>query len=1074
MRLRHLTRALLWVLTALAAAGTLTSCLGKKNTAARRQYTAFITRYNIYFNGDEHYKKTLEEMETKYEDDYTRQVFIHPVEAKADAMAPQPSGNFDRSIEKAQKAIQVRSIKQRPAKKAGKASDPAYKEWMKRDEYNPFLHNAWMMMGRSQYYNGDFLGAASTFFYVSRHFTWLPATVTEARLWQAMAYLALDWKYEAELILSRIKEESLTSGELRKLYNTAWADYYLRSEMYTEALPYLKKAASAASGAQKVRLNFLSGQVYERLGMNDMAYEAFSRAGSSSSASYRTRFNARIKQSEVFTGQNIEPEVRALRRMTRYDRNADYLDQIYYAIGNLYLSRADTSRAIENYKLAAEKSKRNGVEKAISQLTLGGLYFDRGQYELAQPCYAEAIPMLPKSYPDYNNLKRRSDVLDELAVYAQNVTLQDSLLTLSYKTPEEQRAVVDKIIAELNKKEKEEAEAAAREEYLADQAAKGNGLSDKNAPNAFNINADNSWYFYNAATRNQGRTEFQRRWGSRKLEDDWRRRNKASFSFDDFNPQDSETAQDADTGSDTPDSSETQQSDGSAEHMSDPHYPEYYLSQIPTSDAERLTCKDIIQEGLYNMGVILKDKLDDFNGAKTEFDRLLKEYPDNVYRLDVYYNLYLMYARRGNNAQAEHYRNLILSDFPDSPYGVAMKNPDYLDNLRRMDSHQNALYEEAFNAYMDNRNATVHSVYDKVSSLYPRSPLMPKFMFLHALAYVTEHKPQEFNSVLRELLERYPDTDLTPLASAWLKGMAAGRELNTTSSAGNMRGMVWDIRLTGDSTAVAASDAPLEFDLNPDTRQLLVLLYPTDVVSTNQLLYSLARHNFSSFVVKDFDLEPMNFGRLGMIVIRGFANMAELNHYRAVMGRSTEFRLPPGVRPVVISEANFKALLDGGRSFDEYFRYLEEHNYIDAQRHLIPVEEIETLQEAEQAEKEASQPAQESPESNQQPSSLQPEQTGFDSDPEQVPQDAPQPVPAPLTPVPEPQPVPVVTDPVPETTPAPATEPAPTPEPIPSPATEPAKAPAPAVTPVKPSPQPAMPEYEPGSEGDDEDNQDLV
>lgn len=1069
MRLRLLTRALMWLLTALVAAGTLSSCLGKKNTAARRQYTGFITRYNIYYNGDEHYKKTLEEMETKYEDDYTRQLFVHPIEAKADNMAPQPSGNFDRSIEKAQKAIQVRSIKQRPAKKAGKASDPAYKEWMKRDEYNPFLHNAWMMMGRSQYYNGDFLGAASTFFYVSRHFTWLPATVTEARLWQAMAYLALDWKYEAELILSRIKEDSLTSGTLRKLYNTAWADYYLRSEMYTEALPYLTKAASAASGSQKVRLNFLTGQVYERLGMNDRAYDAFKRAGSSSAASYRTKFNARIKQSEVFTGQNIEPEVKALRRMTHFDRNADYLDQIYYAIGNLYLSRSDTTRAIENYKLAAEKSKRNGVEKAISQLTLGGLYFDRGQYELAQPCYAEAIPMLPKSYPDYLNLKRRSDVLDELAVYSQNVTLQDSLLTLSYKTPEEQRAVVDKIIAELNKKEKEEAEAAAREEYLADQAAKGNGLTDKNAPNAFNINADNSWYFYNAATRNQGRTEFQKRWGSRKLEDDWRRRNKASFSFDDFTAHDSDTEQDGDTADTKPEENDTPATaDGNAEHISDPHYPEYYLSQIPSTDTERLTCKDIIQEGLYNMGVILKDKLDDFKGAKTEFDRLLKEYPDNIYRLDVYYNLYLMYARRGDKIQAEHYRNLILTDFPDSPYGMAMKNPDYLDNLRRMDSHQNALYEEAFNAYMDNRNAAVHSAYENVSSLYPRSPLMPKFMFLHALAYVTEHKPEEFNSVLRELLERYPDTDLTPLASAWLKGMAAGRQLNTTASAGNMRGMVWDIRLTGDSTAIAASDAPLEFDLNPDTRQLLVLLYPTDVVNTNQLLYSLARHNFSSFVVKDFDLEPMNFGRLGMIVIRGFGNMSELNHYRAVMGRSTEFRLPPGVRPVVISEANFKALLDGGRSFDEYFRYLEEHNYIDAQRHLIPVEEIETLQEAEQAEKEARDTAQPVPNED------IPSHTPAETAPEAEPQKAAEPIPAPASPEPQPQPAPVLTEPVPETQ---EPTPSPVPEPAPGTAVKPEQ-PAPAVTPAQPAPgpapAPALPEYDPGSEGDDEDNQDLV
>ena len=41
----------------------------------------------------------------------------------------------------------------------------------------------------------------------------------------------------------------------------------------------------------------------------------------------------------------------------------------------------------------------------------------------------------------------------------------------------------------------------------------------------------------------------------------------------------------------------------------DPHYPEYYLRQIPTTEAEILTSNEIIQEGLYNMGIILRTTL---------------------------------------------------------------------------------------------------------------------------------------------------------------------------------------------------------------------------------------------------------------------------------------------------------------------------------------------------------------------------------------------------------------------------------------------------------------------------------
>lgn len=1028
MTSRRFARLLSVIAVALVAAMAISSCSTRKNTAATRRYQAFITKYNIYYNGDTHYKETLDEMETKYEDDYSQLVLMHPVEAKNNPAAPQPAGNFDRSIEKGQKAIQLRSIKKRPARKGGK-STPEQKAWLKREEYNPFLHNAWMMMGRGQYFNGDFLGAASTFFYISKHFKWLPATVTEAELWQARSYVSLGWLFEAEIIINRIKPDQLTDKTLTGLYNFVKADWLIHSDKLQEALPFLKEAINYSSGAQKTRLRFLLGQIYARLGDKAAAYEAFAKAGSSSSASYRTKFNARIKQSEVYTGNDIEPEVKALRRMLRYDRNKEYLDQVYYAIGNLYLSRRDTTRAIENYVLAAEKSTRNGIDKAISQLTLGKLYFERRQYEKAQPCYAEAVPLLPKDYPDYALLKRRSDVLDELAVYSQNVNLQDSLLRLAAMTPEQRLEVINKIIDELKKKEKEEAEAARREEFLANQAAQGNTLQDNNT-NSFNINSDNSWYFYNTATRNAGKTEFQRRWGARKLEDNWRRRNKSSFNADDWaaagasTDEDEENLDNAAAADSVPEQNEEE-----IERSSDPHYPEYYLAQIPETDEQKATAHEIIQEGLYNMGVILKDKLEDYPAANAEFDRLLRDYPDNVYRLDVYYNLYLMYARENDLARAERYRQLILSEFPDSPYGLAMRDSAYLDNLRRMDQRQQELYDATYEAYLDNRNATVHKNYAEMREQFPLSKIMPKFMFLDALAYVTEKQPDKFNETLRELLERYPDTDITPIASAWLKGMAQGRELQSGSA--NMRGMIWDMRLTADSTAVAEGDAA--FTLAPEDKQLLVLTFPTDQVSSNALLYELARHNFKSFVVKDFDLEQLNFGRLGMIVIRDFDSLAELNHYRKVMANSTDFRLPEGVRPVVISQPNFDILITEGRSFDEYFRFLQEQNAAEAESWAGPAptppapETTETPAPSENTES-----SEKSENSNTPAAPAENTESSDSSEPSENSNNPATPAPAPATPEPAPA--------------APAPQP-PVIVPIPTPST--------------------LPAYDPGSEGDD-------
>ncbi|MDE7336340.1 MAG: tetratricopeptide repeat protein, partial [Muribaculaceae bacterium] len=477
-------RILLWALVALAAGLMLASCTTRKNTAASRKYQAFITRYNVYYNGDQHFGETLADMERNYEDDYTDFLFPHPAEAKAVANAPQPSGDFKRSIEKAQKSIQLHSIKKKPKKKSGKQSD-AYKAWLKREEYNPFIHNAWMMMARSQYLNGDFPGAAATFYYISRHFSWLPETVVEAQLWQARSYVAFDWVNEADAIFQRIKPEQLTSGKLKALYDFVEADIALKRGDYAAAIAPLEKTIKRTGGAQKTRLRFLLGQCYAREGRKADAYKAFKQAAQSGGTTYRTKLNARIKQSEVYEGNDVEPEIKSLRRMTSLDRNKPYLDQIYYAIGNLYLSRGDTAKAIENYVLAADKSERNGIEKAISNITLGQLYYEQGRYDLAQPRFSEAVPLLPETYANYEVLKKRSDVLDELSVYAQNVVVQDSLLRLAEMSPDEQMKVIKKIIDDLKKKEKEEAEEAARQAHDAEAAANQGGNTDANAPTQF-------------------------------------------------------------------------------------------------------------------------------------------------------------------------------------------------------------------------------------------------------------------------------------------------------------------------------------------------------------------------------------------------------------------------------------------------------------------------------------------------------------------------------------------------------------------------------------------------------------
>ena len=735
----------------LAMVVMLAACSNKTNTARSRFWQSFTTKYNVYFHGRENYDEQLKAMLDGYEDDYSQHLYMHPAEARTNPKAPQPGGSFDRTIEKMEKAITLHSIKKKPKRKTGKGRDPKYQEWLARDEYNPFLHNAWYLLAKSQYMKGDFLDAAATFRYIARHFTWKKDLVQESQVREALCYCALGWTAEADNVLSHVHMDEITNKKVRALANAAFADYYIKAQEPEQAIPYLAQAVKGFKGNEKVRMNFLLGQLYEDLGDKHNAYLAYKQAGSSSGSTYRTKFNARIKQSAVYEGANIASEVKALKRMTRYDRNKDYLDQIYYAIGNLYLSHNDTLSAIENYRLAAEKSTRNGVDKAISQLTLGGIYFARRQYDMAQPCYAEAIPLVNEDYPNYKLLKKRSDVLDELAVYSQNVILQDSLLRLAAMTPEEQKEVIAKIIEELKKKEKEEAENAAREEYLAAQGAKGSSIQD-NTP-AYNINNDNSWYFYNTATKNAGKTQFQKQWGSRKLEDNWRRHNKTTFSFND---EEADSLMMALADSVVVDENgDTVQVDLEAlRRAEDPHFEEYYLKQIPKTEEDIMSAHEIIQEGLYNMGTILKDKMEDYNAAVYEYNQLLENYPDNTYRLDVFYSMYMMFMRNGQEADAQPYRDSVLTLFPDSKYGMAMQDPNYLENLKNMNKDQERMYEEAYANYLANNHNGVHEAYSEMMRKYPLSKIMPKFMWIDALSYLTEKNHDKFKETIKEMLQR--------------------------------------------------------------------------------------------------------------------------------------------------------------------------------------------------------------------------------------------------------------------------------------------------------------------------------
>lgn len=928
------------ILVSVVALAVLAGCSMKKNTALTRNYTAFITRYNVYFNGDEHYRRTLAEMERDYPDDFSRMLYIHPAEARANPESPQPSGDFSRSSEKAEKAIRLRSIKRRPAPQRGKRYDPAYREWMSREEYNPFLHNAWMLLGRSRYADGQFLDAAATFYYVSRHFTWLPETVTEAKLWMARSYLAAGHLFEAEITLRSVREKHLTNPDLRELYNLDLAGLNIRRQNYAEAIPPLREATERAKGVQKARLTFLLGQLYAATGDKAAAYSSFGKVASMSGITHRMRLNARIRQSEVCAPADVGREIKSLHSMARYAVNAPYLDQILYAEGNLYLAKGDTTAALRSYGEAIRRSERGGTDKAIAQAALGNLYFDLHRYTDAQPCYAEALPLLPTDFKGYDTVRERSDVTDELAVHSRSVQLQDSLLRLSAMSPEEQIGIARRLADDYRRRQRE-ADDTQRLEQLEASVAPDAAIvrldGSAAAPANFTLNTDRSWYFYNPTAVETGRAEFQKRWGSRKLEDDWRRADKTStllFSSD-SDPSSHPSLSDSSNSTESPDRETTAR-------QTDPASPDYYLAQIPADTAAISHSHEVVQQGLYNMGLILKDRLGDYPAATQNLEELLRRYPATPMRLDAAYNLYLLSALAGDAARTARYRNLIASEYPNTTYGETLSDPGYLTKLSRMTLVEDSLYAEAYRAYMTDDNATLHRIYASVRSDYPMTRLMPKFMFLQALSHVKERDSEGLMSTLHELTRRFPESDVSPIASAYVGRMERGDSLAATSR--NPRGIEWDTRMLADPTAAPEPDSDNTgfTPTDADGPQIVLLVYNALTNDANTLLFDVARFNFNTFSTAAFDLEKMRFGRLGIIAISGFDNREEADRYRTMLESGGGLPAASGAAPIVIARTDFDRLLSRGNSLRDYLEGVAGQRLEQVRRAVLPPDEYPT------------------------------------------------------------------------------------------------------------------------------------
>lgn len=897
-----------------------TGCSTQKNTAKTRWWHSFKARYNTYYNGTLAYIDGSLEKENGNKDNFTEMLPLYTVGNKQSREIGK--GNFEKAIEKCQKTIKLHSIKKRPVWDKKRRKTEKDIEWLSRREYNPFLWKAWMLMGRSQFYKGAFDEAASTFAYMGRLYQTQPAIYAKSRAWLAKCYLEEGWLYDAEDVVRNMERDSI-HWSARKEWDYTYADYYIHTGDYAKAIPYLRKVIKhEMRRKQRAREWYLMGQMQAALGNKAEAMRAYKRV-IRQNPPYEVEFNARIAMTEVMSGGQWKKMVSRLKRMAASDKNKEYLDQVYYAIGNIYLAQNDTAKAISAYERGAAKATRSGIEKGVLLLKLGDIYWEMERYNDAQRCYGEAIGLLDKERKDYEELSHRSKVLDQLVPYTDAIHLQDSLQTLAKMDEKDRNAAIDRTIAELKRKEKEERDRLAEQnaQETMQQNGGGNNMQQQNNRQQNNMNQQTNglWYFYNATAVSQGKSAFQKMWGKRENVDNWQRVNKTVVNFG-GNQEETELSEaqlDSIARQEAIEDSLAQIADSA---QNDPHKREYYLAQIPFTEDQIEASNKIIEDGLFNAGVIFKDKLNNLPLSEKQLKRLTSQYPDFEKMADAYYHMYLLYMRKGETDVAEGYVERLKKEYPKSEWTTLLSDPYFVENAKLGVHMEDSLYASTYDAFKAARYAEVSGNVRISDSRFPLGANRDKFVFIGGLSKLNEGDAEGCLEDMNTVVKKWPQSGVAEMAGMIVKGVSEGKRLKGGKfDLDNVWERRSEVLTDNDSTAVR------ELSDERFAAFTFMIAYKPDSTDENRLLFELAKYNFTSFLVRNFDIAVEDADGIHRMKVSGFRNYDEaLQYVRQLFTNKIITSLIGRNRTIIISEKNLP-LLGRQFSYDDYARFYDKH-----------------------------------------------------------------------------------------------------------------------------------------------------
>ncbi len=833
----------------------LAACSTKHNTWLSRGYQRLSSHYNVYFNGVEAYNDGIDKARKATRNDYSHVLPVYEFADRQNASAAQ--GDMETALKKAHKLVQLHSITVKPARRGGEMTDEE-RRFRAKGEYNPYVPMGYLLMGKANVVIHEEREALEQFDYLARMHEGEEPTY-DAKIWAAIAYTQLGLYNNAIASLKSYDMDGVAPQRLYPDFQAAYANIFIAQGQYAEAIPYMEKAAAYTTDSHcRNRYNYILAQLYRLVGDKQKSAPLFLKL-SRQMSDYDMAFAAKLDLATVAsTPEELQKAEKTLAKMARDPKNADQLDQVYYAIGNLENGKGHKSEALTAFNKSVEASVSNDNQKGLSYLALADIYQAEPLYIEASTSLDSASTYLLPTNDRKSEADKRANRLRPLANELRTIRDNDSTLALARLDAGQRDKILDQMVKEHN--DRLEAEREAREADAANAMSQSDYYQMEQ--NMRQGSQQQSWYFYNNQLVTAGKATFRSRWGNRPNEDNWRRADKSSANQ--F-PSDADDELEADDVI----SEEVAQRDPSQEMWT----RESLLAGLPLTQQAQADNEAQTAKALLRSAEILYNDIEDYDLCVAQLETYLRRFANSDREYDALTLLHFAQMKQGDTSGQSDTDRRIVNKFPESLMAKSITDPSFMSRRQADHDQREAAYRQTYAAYLAGNYAQAESMATSgLQTPDPDTEQHPQFMLVRAMARAKQGDAAGFRADLTSITRDFAGTPQDSVARLFLAKLDNGLS--------PVRHTAYDSPLQNAAAMADSAAAPklVNYVYEPDSVHVILCLI--DDGKRNDALFTIADYNFTNYLLTDYDIAtPTLHGGTQAVVISSFKNRKEAEVY---------------------------------------------------------------------------------------------------------------------------------------------------------------------------------------------------